>query len=254
MKRISQGRLDYIKERRVDFDIYRSSSADVERLLEHLLPDPDLLLSQGTPIRSRWQSKVTAKVRVQICEKSYFLKRYNCTGWLYRLKNLFRPSKALRSWRATQLFLQHNIPTLPPLLCLEERRCSLLGRSYLLYPFLGGDADNLLAVWPTLVAEAQEGCIVEVAKIIGKMHSHGIVHGDLNWRNILLARDDAGFDFYLVDLDDSRLLVNPTRKDLENDLRHFCRDMERSNVPHLLRDLFMENWRCSSMEDAAETV
>jgi len=227
-----------MKERRGCFDVYRLGGGETDRLLGSLLPNPDVVLSRGEAVVSRWKSKSTEKVRIEVDGRSYFLKRYNRGGCFYGLKNIFRPSKALRSWRATQLFLKYEIPTLPPLLCLEERYFSLLGRAYLLLPFLCDGSDNLLSMWPSLTVEEQKECVVKLAKIISTMHMHGIVHGDLNWRNILVSRAKDGFQCYLVDLDDTRILHKPTSKDFARDMDHFVRDMKRSRVPKSISDIF----------------
>jgi len=242
MAPFARERRDNVKERRADFNIYRRSTDDVEMLLECLLPDPDRALSQGTPIRSRWQSKSTAKVRVEIGGKPYFLKRYNCAGCLYRVKGLFRSSKALRSWRAASQFLLHDIPTLRPLICMEERRLGLLGRSYILFPFAEGEGGTLLDVWPAMSDEERSGCLVKLAKIIGMMHHHGLFHGDLNWRNILVQKNSEGNEFFLVDLDGSKARLRPSESHAMKDIEHFVRDLNRCDAREEQKRSFLALW------------
>ncbi|MRR08115.1 MAG: hypothetical protein EG828_14550, partial [Deltaproteobacteria bacterium] len=120
-------------DRNGDFIVYRDSSYVDDMLLSALLSDPDSLLKAGREIQSPWQCAATDKTIVEIRGKSYFLKRYNCLGSRYRLKNMVRSSRALKSWWAGWKFLELGVPTPRPLVCLEERRLRLLGRSYLLF-------------------------------------------------------------------------------------------------------------------------
>jgi tRNA A-37 threonylcarbamoyl transferase component Bud32 len=75
------------------------------------------------------------------------------------------------------------------------------------------------------------------------MHHRGLLHGDLNWRNILAAREGGGLRFYLVDLDGSRLVTTMSQRQAVRDLDHFLRDLERSGAGPELREAFLGHWR-----------
>lgn len=211
--------------------------------MQHLLPDPDRILAAGKELQSPWRGEATDKVRVEIDGHAYFLKRYNCTGPLYPLKNVFRPSRALRSWQAVKRFVECGVPTPVPLLCLEERRWRLLGRSYLLFPFVAAEAGSFLDLWSRLDGDAQRLCLDRLAQLLGRMHRQRLMHGDLNWRNILASREGEGFRFWLVDLDGSRQVARLAPNRAERDLSHFLRDLQRSGAPPELRTAFLDQWR-----------
>lgn len=230
-------------ERRGPFRVWRQDSVEAEALLGQLLPDPDHLFAQGEELSSPWRGEATDKVRVTHAGREYFLKRYNCGGWAYRLKNAFRRSRARRSWLAVRRFVERQVPTPAPLLCLEERRLRLLGRSFLLFPFIAGEAGSFLDLWPRLTGTQRHECLSRLGEIVGRMHHRGLLHGDLNWRNILAAREGGGLRFYLVDLDGSRLVTTMSQRQAVRDLDHFLRDLERSGAGPELREAFLGHWR-----------
>jgi hypothetical protein len=235
-----------VRERRGVFQVWRRPSAEAEALLAELLPDPDRVFTQGTELPTPWRAEATDKVRVALGGRDYFLKRYNCAGPLYALKNAWRPSRALRSWLAVQRFADCEVSTPVPLLCLEERRWRLLGRSYLLFPFIAAETGSFLDLWPRLAGDEQRRCLARLAQLFGRMHRRGLLHGDLNWRNILAAREGGELHFWLVDLDGSRQLARLTRERAEKDLAHFLRDLGRAGAAPELHVTFLDQWRRSA--------
>jgi tRNA A-37 threonylcarbamoyl transferase component Bud32 len=211
-------------------------------LLALLLPDPDQLFSQGEPLLSPWQGPASDKVRIAINGKNYFFKRYNCRGSLYGIKNLFRRSRAFKSWLASFHFSQAGVPTPEPLLCLEERCFGLLGRSYLLFPFIAGDAGSFLNLWPALDDNERRGALVSLGALFGGMHRQGLLHGDLNWRNILAEKSVDGYRFSIVDLDGSHTVRKLDLAKAKEDLSHFLRDMDRNFVAAALQEEFLTVW------------
>lgn len=206
-----------------------------------LLPDPDVVFLRGDTIPSPWSGKDTDKRRVWIIDRDYFVKRYNCNGLLYRLKNVFRPSRALRSWHAAFYFRDCQVPTPEPLFCMEERLCGLLGRAYIIFPFQIGSMD-LLRLWPQLDSVQQQTCLCQLAPVLGHMHAKGVYHGDTNWRNILVRQQGEQWLFDLIDLDGCRFLKKPSRERALRDLNHFYRDMDRHQVALPVQQLFRERW------------
>ena len=216
-------------------------------LVKALLPEPDRLFSTGTPVLSDWQSARTDKSVLRLGRQSYFIKRYNCRGLGYRIKNLLRPSRALRSWRNGRCFQQAQVPTVPPLVCLEERIFRSLGRSYVAFAHLD-DAVSLLDGWRNLAPHEQLEALLSLAGIFASMHRKGIYHGDLNWRNILLRNNGGKMQFLLIDLDDCRYRNGYRDKLARRDLQHFFRDMRRAAVPEPLFLKFQNAWQ-AALED-----
>ncbi len=225
---------------------YCRNSSAAQALAASLLPDPDRLFANGEPVSSAWRSTATDKARIRLAGQDYFVKRYNCQGAGYRVKNLLRPSRALRSWTNGLRFQQAQVPTVLPVLCLEERFWGLLGRSWVVFPYLS-DAESLLGVWPALAGPAQEETLFTLAEIFGRMHRQGIFHGDLNWRNILVQRNREGLQYLLIDLDACHYRSRYRAQCAHADLKHFYRDMQRAAVAAVLSDEFQKIWRTTAM-------
>lgn len=210
-------------------------------VIQAFMPDPDVVFQRGEAIPTPWAGPDTDKRRVNVAGHALFIKRYNCTGWLYQWKSIFRPSRALRSWYAAIRLRNFAVPTPAPLFCLEERHCGFLGRAYIVFPFFV-DGIDLLRLWPQLDAAEQESCLYSLAPVMGHMHAQGVYHGDTNWRNIIVRRQGDQWLFYLIDLDGCRFLKRPSKERALRDLNHFNRDMDRHQVGPLLHKLFFDRW------------
>lgn len=240
-------------ERHGVFRVWRRRTPEAEQLLAAMLPDPDRIFTQGEKLASPWRGAATSKRRVMIGSGDYFLKRYNSEGWIYRLKNALRPSRAVRAWQAVEAYHVRGVSTPIPLLCLEERQGLLLGRAYLLFPFIAGQPGSFLDLWPSLTDTERCTCLGKLGSILGNMHRQGLLHGDLNWRNILAVRQGDGFDFWLVDLDGSRIVAKSGFELAMKDLCHFYRDMERAQLDVALKRVFDDSWRSASGLAGANT-
>ena len=156
------------------------------------------------------------------------------------MKNFFRKSRAYKSFYYAQIFKTKGLPTIQPLILLEKRFCGFLGISYLIFPKLP-DSENLLKIWHELGESQKRECLECLGKVIGKMHHHRILHGDLNWRNILVSQGKK-LNGFIVDLDGCKIHNVFNEQMFLNDLDHFLRDVRRADVSKQLWDGFFRNW------------
>jgi tRNA A-37 threonylcarbamoyl transferase component Bud32 len=230
-----------LQEYRSGFRILRMRSIAAEEALAALLPDPDRIFEQAEIFKPGTR---THAGMVTVAGRRYFLKRYNCRGWLYRLHNAFRRSRAVRTWVSTWGFVARGLPVPQPLLCLEERRFRLLGRSYILMEF-AAEKERLVDILPKLDAGSRQDLLAGLGSLLGRMHRLGCLHGDLKWSNILVGPlEDGERDVCLVDLDGSRILKRPKHGRMLRDLRRFCQDLEAHSAPEE-QARFYQNWRKS---------
>lgn len=208
-----------------------------------LQSDPDELFSRGEAVDSGRSGNPRDLARVMVAGKAFFLKRYNCQGRFYRIKNMFRRSRAQRAMRAGHLLLAAGVATPRPLICLEERSWRLLGRSYLVCPFLEGGR-SMLDLWPELDATQRDLYMRRLGRLMGLLHSCGIIHGDSNWRNIVV-REERGQDpqFWFVDLDGVRYYRRLKVARAERDIGHFLRDLTRNGASEEYTRLFRHHWQ-----------
>ena len=225
------------KEKRNGFTVLFSKRAGIEDLLDGLLADPDRLLDEGQIFKA---GNTVRAARIELNGKSYFLKRFNCKGFGYRLKNAFRRSRAVRSWLVSWGFRLRSLPVPEPLICLEERRLRLLGRSYILFEFIE-QTEPLAKLWPRLDVCARRGLLVRMALLLGRMHLFGGLHGDLKWSNILV-RGQGGKELYLIDLDGSKIVGPGKLRGKRKDLERFLVDLTEAQPEDNYRATFFKCW------------
>jgi len=206
------------------------------------LSAPDHFIDSGGKIRSAWKNKAIDKSIVKVGNEIFFAKRYNCLGEIYKIKNICRESNAYKAWRAGWKFLQSGISTPRPIICIEERRFRLLGRSYLLCEFINNTC-NLLDAWSALDEQHRLRFLYLAGTEIGNMHHMGCLHGDLNWRNVLIRKKSNTEKIFLVDLDGCRFSKHIDEKTARRDLGHFYRDLERNKASVENIDIFQQGWR-----------
>jgi len=224
------------------YRIYGNGSAVSTAIAQALLPEPERLISSGEELVTAWHAGNAEKGRFTFQGKCYFYKRYAPKGAFFGIKNIFRPSKALRAWCFAEKFANYAVPTIAPLLCMEKRRCALLGSSYLIFPFIEF-GDNLLNLWGVFSDSQRLECMRVLGETIGKMHCHGILHGDLNWRNLLVSNGDPVMQVSIIDLDGCRYRNVYDETLALHDLKHFYRDMSRAAVSDGLMQEFQRSWQ-----------
>jgi len=229
------------KVRLGQFTLHYDSSAIHAQLISALSTDPDRLFADGQVIVSPWQTAATDKTIVTVGGRSYFFKRYNNLGFGYQVKNIFRHSRAMKSWLAGWKWLEFGLPTPHPIACMEERSLRMLGRSYLLFESIDR-AQSLLDCWANFDAVQKREVLALLGADIGRMHRLGFLHGDLNWRNILIRDISGSLGVYFVDLDGCKVSPGLTTARAQKDMNHFFRDMQRNCVTDDDTQLFFAAW------------
>jgi len=227
----------FVKNKWGKFAIHRMRRSDAESALSVLLPDPDKILEQGTLMKDGRTVKAS---KILINGEPYFLKRYNCKGNIYRIRNAFRRSRAIRTWFASWGMKVRDIPVPEALICLEERRFRLLERSYILFEYI--EASRLCDIWFDLDEFGKRRLLTRLAIIFGKMHLFGGYHGDLKWPNILVSELDEKQHVTLSDLDGSRIhcRIRPSRA--RRDVNRFLKDLRKAGENSKFTEHCLQVW------------
>ena len=194
--------------------------AELEKLLEN--PEPLLLENLGRPVKLGHSSVVVrATLALDGGPRSVCYKRHRAKNAKKAFLNLFRSSRAMRSWRLGHAFLSRRIDTPRPVLVCEPARAFSTrpwrnSTAYLAVEWIDGAKNLHLWAWSLSKLPQEERmrrayeCARSLGRLVGRMHSRQISHGDLKGSNILVADDDAGAEIrppktLLIDLDAARI-------------------------------------------------
>jgi tRNA A-37 threonylcarbamoyl transferase component Bud32 len=223
------------------YRVWSVDNMEVEPIIKRMLPQPEEVLSKATVLSSYGSSGNAYHVKIP--GHDYFIKRYDCSGFGYSLKNAFRRSRAKRVWSLSHHLLNLGIPIARPLILIEERKYRLLGRAYLVKEFFS-DYECLRNLWGTVCREEQDLLLRHTATALANLHKRGYIHGDTNWKNIMFDRRRTIPEIKFVDLDGSRKPIYLSYARAERDLWHFVRDLQRDYNQGADRvDLFLSTWR-----------
>lgn len=208
--------------------VWQRAGDDHGGVLAQLLPDPDRLLEAGERLPGRGRGCTTA--RVTVAGTDYLLKRFAYRNAWYGLRHIFKRSRALKVFVNQNLAHAAGVCVPRPLLCLEERRFRFLRRAYVLDSYLH-ESRPLDQCWDKLPGAAQSAVLQLSADNYRQLHRTGILHGDSNWRNLLITQTKTGPTVWLIDFDNSRRLPVLSKASRQRDIGHFLRDMRWRHMP-----------------------
>lgn len=176
-----------------------------------------------------------------------------------RIQNLFRPSRAMRTWRLANALLNRQVPTARPLAVVERKRFGLVLDSLLLTECIehAHDLDVLLSL-PLRERTAAEqyrlksGVSAALARVFRLLFARGFIHRDFKASNVIVQWDPAGDEpprVLLVDLDGLRKCGKPQRRHwiralarLGASLEH-CRRVTRTDRLRFLKQVLVQPGR-----------
>ena len=165
--------------------------------------------------------------------RTIFLKRYNFKGFTDTLKNLFRKSRARRSFEASLLLEKTGIETPEVLFACEKRICGVLLESYI--ATVSVDAKDLVQY------VQNNGCsgslIRRLARFVRRLHEMNILHVDFKGENVLVGKDCL----FLIDLDRLKRVANLDLEQIAKNLSYLNASFAR-DIPHGPRMHFLEEY------------
>jgi hypothetical protein len=129
------------------------------------------------------------------------VKGYRFRGPVYALLNLFRKSRALKSWIAANGLIVRGLLTPQPLAMIEKRFGPILRENFYICRWLDAPELNTYITGRQWSAPDKKQFIRSLAHTIARLHAQGIYHGDLKSNNILVRAQAASWDFFFIDLD-----------------------------------------------------
>ncbi len=154
--------------------------------------------------------------RVDLPDRSFFLKHYRCRSWRNAWRHLVRASAARREWLKTTEVARRRLPTSRPVALGERRRGGVVRDSFFITEAIEArPLDHYLThVLPALPEEqrrAAGAAIVEqLAQLCAAAHRAGVDQSDFHAGNVLIREGGLGGDsqrpsLFLIDLPAVRL-------------------------------------------------
>jgi len=129
--------------------------------------------------------------------KDVVVKRYNHKGFIHSLRHTVKKSRAHRGWLHAHRLGMLNIATPKGLAYIEQRRGSLVWKSYLVTECIRGRKLYDFLRDSNVTQEERSKIIQQIKELLDKLGKHRISHGDLKHTNILIADNGP----VLTDLD-----------------------------------------------------
>jgi len=183
--------------------------ADFQQVPLSCLIDPACSDDRRSPFE-RMGSSDTAEVyrysiKLQGDRQLLYLKKYPHRSVADAVKHLFRPSRAKRAFKAGLMLKKNGFAT-PQIVAFLQKKIGFLHSEDILITQAMVNASALPDTLRSdeingrpMTAKDRQAVLVDLGKVIGRMHLSGICHGDLRWGNIFASRAASDWTFYLID-------------------------------------------------------
>jgi tRNA A-37 threonylcarbamoyl transferase component Bud32 len=213
-----------------------------------------------TIVKDRPHRKV---YRVDLAQRSVYVKQYRAASWRDAAKTLLRGSAARREWRKSLAVAGRGLPTARVLALGEGRRGRLKGGSLLVAEAIADSLpldEFIRRVLPTLArapgARLRRTLTKRLAELCAQCHRAGVLQTDLHAGNVLVQGpapseerpatagrpplDEEGMRLYLIDLSAVRLRRRLSWRAARNNLAMLCAGL----MEHSTRSDRWRFWRC----------
>ncbi len=174
--------------------------AEARRILSELektRPDPEIF--------EKIPSSVNARV-LRTFLKSHeetttvYIKRYFFRSKLDFFKHLLRPGRGKRAFDASLMLMENGFNAPEPLI-LMQKKTGPFRTDNILVSKKPPEAEYFGTVFNRIRSSlpARKVFLTEFGQVVGRMHSLGIIHGDMRLSNVLVQRDREKYIFWFID-------------------------------------------------------
>jgi len=204
----------------------------VDDAVRRVLNDPDGFLETRAQVLKPGRSSTVGRA------DGLVLKRFNFRKIENIVKDLVRPARARRAFRAAYHLELVGIPTARPIATAARRGGGLLFRSYLLMEEIAGATE--LGAYLRASPAPPAALVQQAARLIARLHEEGFSHRDLKETNLVLDREGR---LYLLDLDGLKFLRRVPARRAAADLERLARGVAKySAVTAQHRRLFLRTY------------
>lgn len=174
--------------------------AEALRVLSELAagsPDPEAFEKIPSSVNARVLRSVIKTRQEKI---PVYIKRYFYRSRLDYFKHLLRPGRGKRAFDAS-LMLRKNGFNAPEPLIIMQKKTGPFRADNILITKKAPDALYFGTVFNNIRTSpgARKAFLTEFGQIVGRMHSLGIIHGDMRLSNVLVQKDKGKHFFWFID-------------------------------------------------------
>jgi tRNA A-37 threonylcarbamoyl transferase component Bud32 len=165
------------------------------KFVERLAADPAAPFRESLHVHKDSPSATIVDVVIPMPDgpRLAVFKHYKSKAWWSPLKNLLRPTPALRSWLHGHNLVDRHLPTARPLCLLEARRFGLTGDGWMLAEKVAPGLPLVEAVLSVRHRPDSRRVLRLWADVLGRtireMHDKRVAHRDLKASNLLMRFD-----------------------------------------------------------------
>jgi hypothetical protein len=195
--------IDYCKIKTGSFTLWLAATFK-DSPLQNAIADGLLSLAKTYTLNKVPASKSADVYKFSCDSGTFYFKQYHYRSLWDVVKHTFRPSRAARTMKAAAM-LKSNGFAAPEVVAMGCRRKGIFRLESFL---LTREIENALSLYAFF--ERRCGCsnsstgekrefINAIGCLIGRLHAKNISHGDLRLGNLLVRKNNSGWEFFFID-------------------------------------------------------
>jgi len=171
--------------------------------------------------------------------RALFVKRHRHSGGLRRLGRTLRRTKAEREFDTLLALRSRGVPCPDPVAAGRRYAGLLVAESLLAEAYLA-DAVPLSCALAAAGDADRDALLDGLFEFLSLLRSHGVVHGDLHWDNLLVCGGEVAREFRLIDALHVRLVDPPAGDAFADSVRWFLVMLMHRRAPQAIIDGFLD--------------
>jgi tRNA A-37 threonylcarbamoyl transferase component Bud32 len=200
------------------------------RRLTNLVENIENVMNAGDIIKKDYASFISL---VTFNNTDIIIKEHCHRDFIHSFRHTFKKSRASNSWYNAKYLLSVQIPTPQPLAYIEQYRGLLFWQSYIIIHYIKARRLLEYIADKSIDTNRQKQVLDQIERLIEKLGRNKVVHGDLQFRNIMITENGP----FIIDLDVMKIPIwNWLFKfGRSKDIARYNKDLHKHNLP-LIKD------------------
>ena len=237
----------YIRQSYLGWSLDIHPDVSIDEVYKLLSPDGRVCLDKNT--HRQVVSSGNARVFfTTLCLKNkpagVYVKHYLFRSIVDFLKHLFRSSRGKRAFKASLMLRQHEFNAPEPVTLMQKKtgpfftQSTLISKAAPCSASLSSYLKNISEEKRDSLPVLKRDLLTQFGSTIGRMHSKGIIHGDLRLSNVLTQKCEDKILFWFIDNERTRQFKSVPLRLVRKNLVQI--NMFRTNITNTDRMRFMK--------------